>query len=216
MVFDPNIPQPNHFLADSQGQILSNFTVSNAVMDINHYPFNNATADKGKHKFMQMPEIPNATVLGLPSTSVNEGALYTKVGANPAETNLFFRAENSGGGGGFEYQITKAYSANTASFGQNSAYVNGAFNFIGGWTFLPGGLILQYGQTDAVSANPITCKFRFAFNTIFQPWFTLSRSSGSVNTSDAYITAGSIANDGFTVANPNGHTWIVRFYALGI
>lgn len=50
MTYDPNIPQPGDELSDSQDQILNNFASANTTFGIDHYTFNNATVNKGRHK----------------------------------------------------------------------------------------------------------------------------------------------------------------------
>ena len=125
-VYNNSIPGPMDFLSDSQQQMLNNFAQLDVTMAKNHYDFSDNTTNNGKHKFLQMPEQGAA-----PVTAVNEAAFYSKVGTDPSETNLFFRAENSG----FEYQLSRAISASTARFATTQ-----------GWTFLPGKLLVQWGQ----------------------------------------------------------------------
>jgi hypothetical protein len=50
MTYQPNIPQATDDLSDSQANLLANFQVSNTVMSVDHYPFDDATANKGFHK----------------------------------------------------------------------------------------------------------------------------------------------------------------------
>jgi hypothetical protein len=120
------------------------------VMGTNHVAFN--ALGQGKHKFLQMPEQASA-----PITTADEGGFYTKVAG---ETQLFFRGE----GNGFEYQLTKAIQASSTLFGVNTiAYVA---NNDGGWTFLPGGLLLQYGKrTTPGSSGTITFPVAFPSGT---------------------------------------------------
>lgn len=142
MTFTTNIPVSGDTLGGTRDRIRTNFQEIANVESVNHIAFNQV--DEGKHKFLQMPEQPgiiNQVGVPLPPTTlVNEGGLYTKVATNPAQTNLIFRAENNG----FEYQLTTVISASTTRFGNNTvAYVA---NNNGGWTFLPGGMLLQYGR----------------------------------------------------------------------
>jgi len=139
MTYTPNIPVTGDSLGGTRDRIRANFQEIATVEAVNHVAFN--SAGEGKHKFLQMPEQPSA-----PTTAVDEGGFYSKVGTSPAETNLFFRGENSG----FEYQMTHVDSSLTASF-STSAGVNDS-----GWSFLPGGLLIQYGKRSIAAAGTAT------------------------------------------------------------
>lgn len=131
-------------LENTRDGIRGNFVIIQDRFEDDHTTYASGT---GKHNKMTMPEQSSA-----PTTAANEGALYSKVGTNPAETNLFFRAESDG----YEYQMTHAYSANTGTFATSPF----------GWTFLPGGLILQWGSlTNPGTSGTIT----FADNTFSFP-----------------------------------------------
>ena len=136
MSYTPSVPNSGDSLGSTRVAINTNFQQIDAVNSINHEAFN--TADKGKHKFLQMPEQSSA-----PTTAADEGGLYTKVATNPAETNLFFRGESDGK----EYQLTRSDQANNLTFGDDTNYDVGPPSLNGGWTFLPGGLILPVSYT---------------------------------------------------------------------
>lgn len=214
MGFDPNIPQPADFLSNSQGQILTNFQEANAVMGVNHYAFSPAISNKGKHTFLQMPERdlgPNP----IPITAVDEIGLYSKVGTNPSETNLFMRAENSGGGGGFEYQLTHVDSAATTEFATNTIYATVPVNFRGGWTFLPGGLILQYGlaiisNTGGNNTVPFPRVFNVGVYSIVTTGFT---TTGSTNTT----LVNNVTTTNFTIVNTSSGSVLSMYWqAIGL
>lgn len=168
MTFTSDIPLSGESLGSTRDRIRANFQEVASVVAVNHVAFN--AVGEGKHKFLQMPE-----QLAAPTTAVNEGGFYSKVGTNPAETNLFFRAENNG----FEYQMTKSISSSTARFANNSvAYVA---NNNGGWVFLPGGLIMQYGRRTSPGTSGVVT-FPLAFpsgNAPFSVSVSLERSSGN-------------------------------------
>lgn len=206
MSYNNNVPQSGQTLGNTRIPINTNFFVIDRAFKVNHVAF--STSDEGKHKFLQMPEQGSA-----PSTAINEGGLYTKVGTNPAETNLFFRAENSGGGGGFEYQLTHVINVSTARFGNNTNYVVGPPSINGGWTFLPGGLILQYGKLTFVSQNG-TVTFPIAFNSApFCVQVSLERSSGNQS-----ITVGDApgpSTTGFNYLSSSSGSAFVHWLAIG-
>ena len=152
MPYLPNIPAAGDKLVVSQGQIQGNFQTSNTVFGTDHYPFDNVSGNEGKHKQVQMPVL-LAKPAGL---STGEGTLYSKT-AN-SESQIFFNPDNSVN----EYQLTRAIDAEFAKFAKNTPYLA---NSEGGWTFLPGGLILQYGKRQS-AANPSAVVFPVAFTSV--------------------------------------------------
>jgi hypothetical protein len=126
MSYQPRPDPSGDTLVASRDQIRTNFEIIQDRFEDDHTEYSTGT---GKHDKTTMPEQASA-----PTTAANEGAFYTKVGTNPAETNAFFRAESNG----FEYQITKSISASTGRFGSTP----------NGWTFLPGNLLFQWGRVD--------------------------------------------------------------------
>lgn len=137
MTYTTDIPISGDSLGGTRDRIRANFQLINSVLAVNHAAFN--TLNAGKHNFLQVPELSTQTPTTPPTTAVNECALYSNVGANPAETNLYFRGENNG----FNYQLTRAYSSYTSSFANTSG------TGTSGWTFLPGGMILAYGSKSS-------------------------------------------------------------------
>lgn len=205
MTFNPNIPQPTDFLATSQQDILTNFQTANTSQSVNHFPFNDTTADNGKHKFLQMPES------AAPVTAADEGGVYCKVGAAPAETNLWLRGENNG----FEYQLTSLDSSATASFAANTSAINTS-----GWTFLPGGLVLQYGYRKvSAKGTATTVTFPKSFNTaVFCITIGSVTDEGpSPSPNNQFVFQSSIALTGFTLVNSSGSSSRRTYWmALGI
>ncbi len=194
MTYTPDLPISGESLGSTRDRIRGNFQETAAVLAINHIAFN--TVGKGKHKFLQMPEQVSA-----PATLVNEAGFYAKQATNPAEANLFFRGEDSGGGGGKEYQLTSADQTNNATFGTFTAY---AANQNGGWTFLPGGLVMQYGTVSTTS----TVTFPKAFKAATVPIVTLTPIGNSGN---GFGMDNPPTNTGFTANITNGFTslgWI--------
>jgi len=175
MTYTNSIPVSGDSLGSTRDRIRVNFEQIAIVEAINHVAFN--SAGEGKHKFLQMPEQAAA-----PAVAVNEAGFYAKVSTpliNPAESNLFFRGESDG----TEYQLTKAISTVPAPerFGALSATAPN------GWTFLPGGLILQWGEVAAPAGTSGTVTFATSninFPTgIIQVQLQLYRTEASANES---------------------------------
>ncbi len=189
MTYVTDIPVSGESLGSTRDRVRGNFQEIAVVEAVNHVAFN--ATGKGKHKFLQMPEQVSA-----PATLVNEAGFYSKVGPNPAQTNLFFRAEDSAGTGGFEYQLTRAIEASTALFATNTAYTA---NHAGGWTFLPGNLILQYGLRTSIGANSTaTVTFPVAFTT------------ACFSVSLAPVTSGNPTSQMIVNANPGTANFVIN------
>lgn len=176
MTYEPNIPITGQSLGETRDQFRENFQDINTAFSANH---NDLTVDtSGKHKFLQMPEQVSA-----PSTAVNEGGVYTKEGPE-GTTELYFRAENNGS----EYQITNVSIGSSANLGANPGY-----------TFFPGGIIMQYGSF-VPGASTGSTNFANTFPTgVFGVWLQIKTSSTSDRTC-------SITN--FTTTS---FSWIIPF-----
>lgn len=147
MTYSPQPPNSGGTLVGTRDTIRGNFEIIQNRFNDNHVDFNDGA---GKHKFLQMPEQASA-----PTTAADEAGFYAKVGTNPAQANLFFRGESDG----YEYQLTKAIQAETATFGATD----------NGWTMLPGGLLMQYGiVTNPGTSGTVT--FPFAYPSGNAPW----------------------------------------------
>ena len=141
MSYTANTPQSGQTLGFTRPLINQNFQTINTAFAINHVAFNISGA--GKHKFVEMP---NQSAIPSPLAS-GEGTIYCK---SSGIAQLFFTSGISGN----EYQLTRAISASFTTFGTNTGY---AANHTGGWTFLPGGMLLQYGlRISAGTSGVIT------------------------------------------------------------
>lgn len=158
--YKPNIPLSTDQLSVSQGDLLNNFGAIQALVDQNHIDF--ANSDAGKHWLVGLP--PQTVVPGNPPTNPNPGTpaysfdldefgLYTALAqpdaSVPAANQLFIHSTLNG-----EIPSTAA------------AYSNN------GYTYLPSGIILQWGsiiinipQTRTVSLTSPNINFpNFIFN----------------------------------------------------
>ena len=186
--YNASIPQPNDLLSDSQGQILQNFGALNTVYGTNHFPFdNNMISQIGKHKFVQMP------VTTTPVTLANEGTLYSK--AVTGGTALFFTRD-----------VTSDVQLTSPVFTAPVAATNG-------YTFIPGGLILQWGTVTPITSTGtvLFSAANIAFpNNCFNVQCTLSPATpptGNAQTLSIY----SISSNSF-IYNYSGGSAYNRFY----
>lgn len=135
MTYNPSIPQSTDLISQSQSQILTNFSQANTAFSVDHTAFD-VVSNQGKHKKVTLVEQSD------PVTSANEMALYSKDLA--AVTTLYMRKESNG----TVIQMS-AQDPTIASSGS---------------TFLPGGIIMKWGNTGVVSDNSVVT-FASAFPT---------------------------------------------------
>lgn len=128
--YNPNIPQPNDILSDSQDEILQNFQQINTVFGINHSTFE--TANQGKHNEVTLPENAAPT-----NTLINEANIYSRQSAFTGNTELVWQRENNG----TRIEWTSFVGANN------------------GWMRLPSGILVKWGTVLSVFPNPYTVVF---------------------------------------------------------
>ncbi len=118
MAYNNAIPGPNDLLSQSQSDIQQNFAEIQTLIGVNHLNF--GVAGEGKHLYLQMPEH------AAPATAIDEAGFYANVGATSTVTELFFRRENNGA----SIPMTETVETTVTN----------------GWSYLPSGLIIQWGQ----------------------------------------------------------------------
>ncbi len=161
MTYNPNIPQAADIPSQSQGELLTNFKQLNTIFDVDHVPFNDVTvANRGKHDQSTYIELTDS-----PGTAANEVAVFSKeVGGI---TRLFLQQEGiAPAGDDIQLSGTDPIIA------------------VSGHTFLPGKILLQWGQhfpvggivdgsASAIISYPIT------FGAIFSVTATPVRDANS-------------------------------------
>lgn len=200
--YTTGIPTPTQSLGVTNKPIRDNFTVLNDTISRNHVAMSFTDGSAGKHKFLQMPR-QAAIPAGLVSGDAN---VYAKLANSVSQ--LFFSPDNSGN----EYQLTRTlstfftlFSTLTQNYTPESGGGGVGAAFFGGWTFLPGGMLLQYGYTTTV-ANNTTIKYPINFSTFAIPVITQMRSdtndkvvsiknASNSNTQFQLITSGSTNAD---------------------
>jgi hypothetical protein len=127
MPYQQNIPQPADQLDDSQGDILGNFQEIYNLVGINHVQFGGA-AGQGKHTEVTLPRNAAPT-----PTGITEANIYSDLNALTGQTELWWQRENNG---------------NRISFTANASLANG-------WTYLPSGILLQWGTDTKTGSNQL-------------------------------------------------------------
>ena len=163
------LPNSGQTLGASRPFINTNFSLIQSVFDVNHVDFNATGA--GKHKFVQIP-------VGSPTNVAGEGTLYTVTLGG--ETQLAYLTD----GQGKAYQLTRTISGSFTTFGQSIAYGTPPADFtqVGGWSFLPGGLLIQYGFFSKAGATGTSGLIQFPVTWStgnFTIQMTLYRNSGN-------------------------------------
>lgn len=169
---------PNNPSVDQPKMKANNDAIAQYVA-VDHIDF--GVAHSGVHKQVQMPLRGGGTGTIPPGLFAGEGTLYTKTGGT--DTQLFYSPDASGN----EYQMTRAITASfTATFGQfavDGAPPAGTISTFG-WTFLPGGLMLQYGTITGLGVSNLpasrTVNFPVAFtNTPYSINITVRRDNAA-------------------------------------
>lgn len=211
MAYQTTIPQPNDDLDVSVTDIQQNFLTANTVMDVNHYPFDNVTANKGKHKFVAMPKLAAA-----PATAAQDGTFYVKLDAS-SNAQFYYISDATTD----EYQMTRTIPASFTSFGANAAYgvAPPSTVIVGGWTFLPGGMLLQYGKFTGTGPfnTPASGTIPFPVNftgTPFTVQMTVVKDGGDGIANVSRTTAPT--NTGFTYALDGSNYGGVYWWAIGV
>lgn len=129
--YNANIPQPADQISQSQDQILQNFQSLQNLIDVNHVDF--ASGDQGKHKWVTMPVQAAIPPAGSGFAS-GELGLYNANNSLTSQHELYINKTN---------QATVVQVPMTASIlSSNSAPSSNS----GGWTQLPSGIILRWGN----------------------------------------------------------------------
>jgi len=132
VAYQANKPQATDQLSVSQGDIQGNFAAIKTLIDVNHVDF--ASANQGKHYFVEFPK----QTAPLPVASANEVALYCQQSSYTSQPELVF-SHQLGSNAPVPARIVEFTSA---YWGTN------------GWTRLPSGILLKWGQ--ALLSNGLT------------------------------------------------------------
>ncbi len=123
------LPNSGQSLGVTRIPINTNFSLIQSVFALNHVGFNSG-ANSGKHKFVQMPA--QATS---PGTAAAETAIYSRTAlvGSSNETNMYWQFPGTAAAGA-DVVMTRFITPSLAT---------------NGITFLPGGLIMQWGTVNA-------------------------------------------------------------------
>jgi len=162
-----NIPASQNNPSNDQGPMRTNTNSIDSLIAEDHYSF--GVTNGGLHKQVRLVDL-----LSVPSgIAAGMGTLYTKLATSTTpsnESNLFFVPDTGDPvpGPTRQYQLTRTITAEYSKFGTNLTYGSPSnTNRKGGWTFLPGGLLLQYGTFKHTSATTTIIAFPIAFTQVY-------------------------------------------------
>lgn len=187
--YKADIPQASDTLSQSQTDLLNNFDALQDFMESNHYDANSAYS--GKHKVVQFPVAQSAD----PATAAGEMALYTKtVSGSP---HLFLRGESSG-------------TALDLTLRATSGGVT--------YTYLPSGLIMQFGLTSVSAGSPTTITLATAYATT--NYSILITPSGNGTNPTAIVgynsAGGGVTTTTFQIRTDSAAAVQVRWMTIGV
>jgi len=198
MAYQPNIPNGTVNLDEDWRNLRTNFQALNTIFDKDHVPYSNNTAQNGYHKAIHIvPQAAPATVAGIAS-------IYsTTINSISNDQTLFYKT-----GAGNVIQLTRNFVPLAANHG---------------YTFLPGGLMLQWGRQNAAGGATSTSLITFATlnkafpTSCFAVWatpFYSSAPNGNGTIAIGTISATSFAYTAYfnSSANYSGFYWT----AIGI
>lgn len=198
MAYQPNIPTGTVPLNQDYANVQGNFSSLNTQWLVDHVPLTDTsgTPPNGYHTFVHLvpfsvpnpPGNPNNQPVVAPAATVGYGQLFGATindGIN-TDTALYYLS-----GGGRLSQLTRNIQPLSAG---------------PGYSYLPGGILIQWGETNNGGNFPIT------FNTLFSVTAT---PVAAVNFLNSIPVISSRNNVGFTMSNNGGQTFPVTWIAIG-
>ncbi len=168
MVYNPNIPQANDLISNSQSQILANFSaIDSSLLGFarDHYSLTDAT-NGGAHKQVFFP----AAASPVPTTTGTQCAIYSGLVSGSYE--LFFKNANG------STQVTAGTDAFWKSGSGNGIVTESVAQ--NGFMNLPNGIQFRWGRATGLSDGS-SVSFTPAFTTsCFSIQVTGERSNNSV------------------------------------
>ena len=153
------VPTPNagQSLGATRDQMRINTNVLRSTIAVDHLDVNEP--NPGRHKWLRLVSQTASGAGGAPTTAANESLIYNRTSSK----ETVFRPPSTTAGTNVDCAVFPDTFGSATDFdrlAKNVAITNGK----GGWTFLPGVLLFQYGsKTNAGSSGTIT--FPKAFTT---------------------------------------------------
>lgn len=195
IAYERDIPATANNPSVDQPDMKDNTNHIDDIIAVDHYSFNNNNS--GWHKQSTMP-----VLAAIPTKVAGQGVVYTKT-ANGA-SNLFY----AGDANTDEYQLTRTDTANFATFSTNA----GAG--LSGWTYLPGGVLMQWGGISASTDTAIAFPVPFSSNV-----FSIQVTPRVNSNSRIFLWVKTVSLTQFTPAvrdsSGSGDTFLFTWLAIG-
>lgn len=192
-IYQNNIPAANDELSVSQGDILTNFASIQSIIEVNHNTF--ADTDAGKHKWITFP-----TQAAIPPAgsafSATEIGLFNAVSNGQQE--LFVNKTSSVG------PVTSNVPFTRSTFSTNPT----PLALSNGYTYLPSGLILQWGQYSQAAGSTVAFSIPF-------PNVCIQVITGNYATAVVNVGASAFNQNNFTLTTSTGAAGSGTYIALG-
>lgn len=175
ITYTPGTPNATDPIPSTQQPIQNNFLSLNQQFGVDHLPLTSSTpyGYHNKATLVQQSAAPTAVSLA--------DILYTISAGTPAKTELYML--RSSGDGGAAIQLTD--------------FAGGPVINNPGSTFLPGGIILNWGTVSATTSGA-TATFASAFpNICWGVVISVDTSTSNPSGNVAYVTSGDISKTGF-------------------
>lgn len=197
MAYQPGVPTGSVPLNQDYKNLQGNFGALNTAFNTDHVPLTTTagTPPYGYHTAIHLvPQSP------IPTAMAGYGELYTQTlndGINTGQ-QLWYQFI-TGTPVTINYPLTRN--------------IQPVANF-SGFTFLPGGMIMQWGQ--GTSGAPITFYSEAPFTNLFSIQITPFTAGAGLQTVITAPQAYSVSSTGFTVANNSGNSFVYYWLAIGV
>ena len=197
MTYNPNVPLGNQTISSTQSPIQTNFDQANIGFGIDHQPFTDNTATQGIHKkttYNLQPADPAAVVAG--------PIVYSKAVTYPGpriKDELFIRQDTTTGS--VVTQLTNFFNNPTLA--------------PDGSSYLPGGLLIQWGSVSPIVLATTSVPFiNGGFpNKCINVQITAVRNSDSASV--VYVVPGSVSTTQFNFRSSSASISSIYWFAIG-
>lgn len=208
MPYSPNIPQAGDKLRNSQLDILNNFTAIGSGFALNHVDLNLANA--GQHTHLTMP-VQSAQ----PAVAASTLEVYDFLSPDTGFNELYV-SKNAADVQSGKTLLNVPMTASVLQ-GAGASFGNA------GWTYLPSGVLIQWGVATSTGPGHTTATvnltknfagsgtYRVTFNSFFNfgTSYPLVLNTGQTNNTLTFTLVGSVPTVGAT-------QWFAKFIAIGV
>lgn len=193
-VYTTGVPNPPNNPSADVGNMQTNTNSISGLIAVDHVGFNGSLGVGGKHQQVQIQSQGSIP----PNLSGQQSTLYAKQSGG---SQIFFTPGTSG----LEYQLTRSVNSGFSSFGQfgNFGTITAGYTMNTGWTFLPGGMLFQYGSVTrggGISPSTIVVGFPVTFSTedIVVSITPICKNGGTSEVHTASLQNNTLSDSGFT------------------